>query len=167
MSGTQGTLHLVCGKIAAGKSTLCRTLADAPAHVLISEDAWLAGLHGPRMRSVKDYVARSAELRNVMGPHVSQLLRAGVSVVLDFPANTVQTRAWMRDIIETTGSAHVMHFLDVPDEVCLARLQARNASGAHEFAVTESQFRQVTRHFAPPCPSEGFETKRYDGSAAG
>ena len=36
------TLHLVCGKIAAGKSTLANRLANAPATVLISEDYWMS-----------------------------------------------------------------------------------------------------------------------------
>lgn len=39
------TLHLLCGKIGAGKSTLSQQLAANPRHVLISEDAWLATLH--------------------------------------------------------------------------------------------------------------------------
>ena len=38
------TLHLVCGKIAAGKSTLTAELAAQPRTVLISEDFWTARL---------------------------------------------------------------------------------------------------------------------------
>jgi predicted kinase len=35
---TTSTLHMLCGKIAAGKSTLARQLADVPFTVLLSED---------------------------------------------------------------------------------------------------------------------------------
>jgi hypothetical protein len=45
-------------------------------------------------------------------------LGAGLSVVLDWPANTVAGRAWMRGIFEAAGAEHKLHFLDVPDEVC-------------------------------------------------
>ncbi|KOQ73273.1 hypothetical protein ABW45_17885 [Stenotrophomonas maltophilia] len=39
-NGPAPTLHLVCGKIGAGKSTLSQQLALKQRHVLISEDAW-------------------------------------------------------------------------------------------------------------------------------
>src|SRR5581483_2032351 len=83
-----GTLHLVCGKIAAGKSTLCTRLAAAPGTVLISEDYWLKRLFGEEMKEVADYVRVAARLRAPMGAHVADLLKTGVDVVLDFPANT-------------------------------------------------------------------------------
>jgi predicted kinase len=52
---------MVCGKIGAGKSTLTRQLAQEPATVLISEDAWLAALYPGEIRELPDYVrARAA-----------------------------------------------------------------------------------------------------------
>lgn len=154
-------LHMLCGKIAAGKSTLAAQLGRAPGTVTLSEDAWLAGLFADEMTSVAGYVRCAARLRGVIGPHVADLLAAGVSVVLDFPANTVETRAWMRGILDRTGAAHRLHLLEVPDAVCLARLRARNAGGAHPFAVTEAQFHRVTAHFEPPRPEEGFAIERH------
>ena len=156
MAPTSPKLHLVCGKIAAGKSTLTAKLSESQRTVLIAEDAWLAALFSEEMASVADYVRHSAKLRRIMGPHVSALLTAGLSVVLDFPANTRETRDWMRGILELSNAAHELHLLDVPDEVCLARLRARNAGGDHPFGVNEAQFRQVSKHFRPPTPDEGF-----------
>ena len=151
------TLHLICGRIAAGKSTLATNLGRRDGTVVIREDEWLAGLYGDRMSSIQDYLRCTALLRGVLGPHVATLLDAGLSVVLDFQANTVEARSWMRGILDRTGAAHVLHLLDVPEEVCLARLKARNAAGDHPFAVTEAQFHQISRHFVPPRPEEGFE----------
>ena len=156
------TLHLVCGKIAAGKTTLTRKLSEAPGTVLIAEDAWMASLFKDELRELPDYVRCSARLRAAMGPHVADLLRAGLSVVLDFPANTVASRSWMRSIFEAAGAAHRLHVLDVPDEVCKARLRDRNAGGGHEFAVSEAQYDAFTRHFAPPTAVEGFEMLVYE-----
>ena len=149
-------LHMVCGKIGAGKSTLTRRLADAPATVLISEDAWLAALYPGEIVDLPDYVRTSTRLKQVMAEHVVALLAAGVSVVLDFPANTVSSRAWARGIFEKAGVAHRLHFLDVPDEVCKARLRARNASGEHPFETTDAEFDLITRHFVAPSEAEGF-----------
>ncbi|MFY1708983.1 AAA family ATPase [Tritonibacter scottomollicae] len=157
MSQSHPMLHLLCGKIASGKSTLAAQLAAQDATVLLAEDAWLHGLYADQMSSPADYVRCSASLRAVIAPHVAALLEAGVSVVLDFPANTVATRAWMRDLLTQTGAAHQLHLLDVSDDTCLARLRRRNAAGNHAFAATEAQFHQFTRHFAPPTPQEGFD----------
>ncbi|MEM8729521.1 MAG: ATP-binding protein [Pseudomonadota bacterium] len=150
------TLHMICGKIASGKSTLAGRLGKSEGTVLVSEDDWLDALFGKEIKTPRDYVACAAKLRRIMGPHISALLTAGVSVVLDFPANTVETRAWMRQILEATEAEHKLHVLDPPDAVCLTRLKARNVSGDHAFAATEAQFREFSRHFVRPAPDEGF-----------
>src|SRR3954465_5882621 len=134
-----GMLHLACGKIAAGKSTLCARLAARPGAVLISEDFWTKRLFGEEMRGVADYVRVSAKLRSAMGPHVAGLLGTGVDVVLDFPGNTRATRAFWPAAAAAAGAGLILHWLDVPDEVCRERLRRRNAEGAHDFAgVTDA-----------------------------
>lgn len=156
-----GTLHLVCGKIAAGKSTLCARLAEGPGTVLISEDFWTSRLFGDEMREVSDYLRVSARLRAAMGPHVADLLKAGVDVVLDFPGNTRATRAFWREAAEAAGAGHILHWLDVPDEICRARLRRRNAQGEHEFAgVTDAEFDLITRYLEPPTAEEGLTVIR-------
>ncbi|MDV7144979.1 ATP-binding protein [Tropicimonas sp. TH_r6] len=148
-------LHLFCGKIASGKSTLAAQIACEGA-VSIAEDAWLEGLYADQMKTGADYLRCSAQLKTVMGPHVSSLLNAGLSVILDFPANTVEQRAWMRDVLAQTNAAHQLHVLDTPDEICLARLAHRNATGEHPFAVSEEQFRRFSSHFVRPAADEAF-----------
>ncbi len=161
MSRIPPTLHLVCGKAAAGKSTLTARLGQAADTVVIAEDDWLAALYGDQMTAIADYVRCAARLRRAMGPHVVALLRAGVSVVLDFPANTPDARRWMRGLAEAAGAAARLHYLDVPDALCKARLRARNAGGDHPFALTEAQFDQLTRHFVPPAEDEGIPILRH------
>jgi predicted kinase len=155
-----GTLHLVCGKIAAGKSTLTRKLASEPGTVLIREDEWLARLFPGEIASLPDYVRCSGRLRDAIGDHVMQLLKAGVSVVLDFPANTPATRGWMRGIWENAAAPHSLYVLDVSDEECKARLRRRNEEGAHEFQTSDEQFDAITKYFVPPSPDEGFNIIR-------
>jgi predicted kinase len=156
-----GTLHLACGKIGAGKSTLCAALAARRGAVLISEDEWTKRLFGNEMREIADYVRVSARLREAMGPHVTRLLGTGLDVVLDFPGNTKATRALWREAAEAAGARLVLHWLDVPDEVCRARLHRRNAEAAHEFAgVTDAQFDLITSRFEPPDEAEGLALVR-------
>ena len=150
-----GTLHLVYGKIAAGKSTLCERLARQRGTVLISQDQWMVRLYPDEIRSIPDMIAYSARLREAMGGHVADLLREGLSVVLDFPANRIDWRRWMLDIAEEAEAPHVLHMLDVPDEVCKARLKARNEAGKHEYVVSDEVFDTVLSRIQPPDEAEG------------
>ncbi|WP_236528118.1 AAA family ATPase, partial [Pseudomonas syringae] len=38
-------LHLLCGKIASGKSTLAKSIATKHSAILLSEDQWLSRLY--------------------------------------------------------------------------------------------------------------------------
>lgn len=75
---------------------------------------------------------------------------------MDFQANTIEARNWIRSILEQTEAAHTLHVLEVPDEICIARLHKRNAKGDDAFAATEEQFRQITKHFVAPSEEERF-----------
>ncbi|PQV49360.1 ATP-binding protein [Paraburkholderia sp. BL21I4N1] len=155
-------LHMVCGKIASGKSTLTARLAETQRTVLISEDGWLAHLYPDEIHTLTDYVRRAARLKTVLSGHIQSLLAAGISVVLDFPFNTIDTRAWGHSLARSAGCDHRLHYLDVSDEICKARLRARNASGEHPFETSDAQYELITRHFVPPTPGEGFELVVYD-----
>src|SRR5262245_33587301 len=150
------TLYLVCGKIAAGKSTLARRLAAQPATLLVTMDHWMSILFPTENKTIEDFARLSARLRAAMGPHVVDILRQDVSVVLDFPANTVKWRSWMRSLITEANVAHELHVLDVPDMICKSRLRKRNESGEHQYQVDEATFDLFMKYFAPPAPDEGF-----------
>ena len=107
------------------------------------------------MRSIADYVRCAAKLRAVIGPHIVEVFNAGRSVVLDFQANTVQSRTWIKGLLAHTLEAHKLHVLDVPDAVCIARLHARIAEENHRFAATETQYWQLPKHFLWPTADDG------------
>ena len=150
------TLHLFCGKIASGKSTLARQIAARPATLLVSEDHWTSHLFADEMKTIDDYGRYSWRLRAAMGPHVVAILRQGLSVSLDFQANTVKVRGWMRSLIAEADVAHELHLLDVSDAICRQRLRERNAGGEHPFQVDDATYDLFTRYFVPPDPGEGF-----------
>ncbi len=161
MSNNMPTLHLICGKIAAGKSTLANKLASEPSTLLISEDDWLSRLYPDEISTIDDYMRCSKRLRQVMGSHVGSLLGEGVSVVMDFPANTVSIREWMKGISDEAGVRHELHFIDVPNELCKARLKKRNEAGNHEFSASEDDFDLITSYFMPPTPNEGLNVSMH------
>jgi predicted kinase len=160
------TLYLICGKIAAGKSTLARKLASRSATLLIAMDHWMSTLYPVENRTLEDFAQLSARLRAAIAPHVVDILRQDLSVVLDFPANTVAWRVWMRSLVRESDVAHELHVLDIPDEVCKARLKQRNRSGDHPYQVSEAAFERFTGYFVPPTPDEGFNLVVHKHDAA-
>ncbi|WP_334011723.1 ATP-binding protein [Burkholderia cepacia] len=102
-------LHMVCGKIASGKSTLVARLASAGPVVAISEDAWLAHLYPDEILSIDDYVRCARRVGNVIADQACAVLQAGVSVVLDVPFNTVAARAWGLAVSQAAGCGHRLH----------------------------------------------------------
>ncbi|EJZ57984.1 kinase [Pseudomonas fluorescens R124] len=151
------TLHLMCGKIASGKSTLAQSLAEQHGALVLSEDQWLSRLYPEQIKSVADYIRCARQIRGVLGPLVIDVLAAGVSVVLDFPANTVADRQWLRGLADTAKVPHCLHYLAVDDDTCRARLHARNALAEHEFAASDEEFDLISSYFQVPESGEELE----------
>ena len=159
-----GVLHLITGKIAAGKSTLSAKLAAETGGLVLAEDHWLATLYPAQITSIEDYRRESERLRAAIAPLIVDLLRRGLTIILDFPANTVASRTWMRGLADEAGITATLHFLDLPDDVCRQRLHARNAAGTHAYQASDAEFDQFTAHFAPPQADEGFDIVRHTES---
>lgn len=155
------TLYLICGKIAAGKSTLARKLAERPKTLLIALDDWMSVLFPTENRTIEDFARYSARMRTAMAPHIISILRQDVSVVLDFPANTVMWRTWMRSLIAQAGVAHELHVLDFPDALCKQRLRQRNADASHPYQVDEETYDLFMSYYVPPSADEGFTIVRH------
>jgi predicted kinase len=119
---TAAKLMFLCGKMAAGKSTLARDLARRENAVLLVQDELLDHLFPREITDIPGFVKYSARLRNALGPHVCALLSNGISVVLDFPGNTRAQRAWFRELFERANAEHELHFVDAADAVCKAQL---------------------------------------------
>ncbi len=150
-------LHLMCGKIASGKSTLANTLATEQKAILLSEDHWLARLYPGEITSVTDYVRCARRIRDVLGPLVTDVLASGISVVLDFPANTRADREWLCNLAQAAQVPHRLHYLEVDEQTCRARLHARNEKAEHDFAATDAEFDLITSYFRAPEADEGLD----------
>jgi predicted kinase len=161
------TLYCIYGNIAAGKTTLARKLAAQHGAVLLCEDEWLVRLEA-EIATFDDFRRHARRLRAAFGPHVIGLLRLGIPVVLDFPANTPNDRAWIRSLFEAANAAHELHVIEAPEEVCRARLRARNETkpeGLYYGFVPEETFEPVTKLMVPPAQAEGFNIIRHDARA--
>lgn len=152
-----GKLLFLCGRMAAGKSTLARELAARENAMLFVQDDWLDALYPNGVINVATFLEYSGRINKLLAPVVTDLLSRGVSVVLDFPGNTRNQRAWFREIIEHAGAAHELHYLDTPDAICKAQLKARSADLPPGTPWTsEADFELISSHFRAPAEDEGF-----------
>jgi|SRR5580704_2320127 predicted kinase len=152
------TLHFICGKAGAGKTTLARELGRTLPVVVFCEDEWLCTL-GYEIRSLEDFQKAASKCRNLIRPLAIELLGLGVSVVFDFAGNTIGGRQWVRAVFEAANADHVLHVIEVSDAECLANIHRRNDEkppGIYWGHVSDETFHAVTAHFAPPQPEEGF-----------
>jgi len=158
-------LHFLCGKMAAGKSTLARQLAEREGAVLLEQDDLLDKLFHGEIVDLAAFGRFSGRVQAALGPHIVSLLSRGVSVVLDFPANTRKQRAWFRQLIDQAAVEHQLHLIVASDELCKRQLRQRSESlGLPPGSkwTTDADFDQVTAYFDPPADEEGFRVVRHD-----
>jgi predicted kinase len=155
-------LHILCGKMASGKSTLAQKLTREHDAVLITEDVWLDELYGSEIETFEYYIKYTRRLRTILFDHVQALLRQNIVVVLDFSANTVRQREWFKKLFEQAGTTHTLHYIVASDELCKKQLKKRsqNLPEGKKF-TTEAEFDRVTQYFEEPLEEEGFDIKRY------
>lgn len=161
-----GTLTFFCGKMGAGKSTAANQLAKQFNAVLLSEDEWLDSLYPDQINTFDDYIKYAARIKPLVKQHVQSILQTGISVVMDFPANTVMQRAWLLSVASEVKAEHEMVYLRVSDEQCLRQIAKRRQEQPERSAFdTEAVFHQVTRYFEAPVQSEGIKLREITSTA--
>jgi predicted kinase len=154
---TPAKLIFLCGKMAAGKSTLAKTLAEQENAVLLVQDELLDRLFPDEITDIPGFAKYSTRLKNALEPHVCALLSKGISVVLDFPGNTKAQRAWFRQLFESANAEHELHYVDASDALCKIQLMERSKDlPAGTPWTTNAEFEAITVYFQPPSEEEGF-----------
>jgi predicted kinase len=160
---TSAKLIFLCGKMAAGKSTLARDLAKQENAILLVQDEFLDALFPGEITDLLGFVKCSSRLKNAIAPHVCALLSRGISVVLDFPGNTKVQRVWFRELIERVNVEHELHFVDASDAMCKGQLADRSKSlPAGAPWTTDAEFAAITAYFQPPSEDEHFNVVRHE-----
>jgi thymidylate kinase len=76
---------------------------------------------------------------------------------MDFPANTVNQRKWLKELISEANAPNELIYLNVSNDICLKQIEKRRIEFPERAIFdTESMFNEVTKYFQAPEQSEGF-----------
>ena len=157
----EAKLYFMCGKMAAGKSTFAKQLARDQNAVLLVQDDFLVALFPGEIQDIPSFVKYSNRLKSALSDHICDLLSRGISVVLDFPANTRNQRQWFRSLFELANVEHELHYVDASDDLCKRQLRQRSeALPAGSAWTTEAEFEAITAYFQAPADDEQFNVVR-------
>jgi predicted kinase len=163
MASERAKLYFVCGKMAAGKSTHARELAQTNNAVLFVQDDFLRYLYPGKILDIEDFVKYSARVRKALASHITDLLSRGVAIVLDFPGNTRDQRKWFRDLFERAGVEHELHYINASDDLCKRQLKQRSqALPPGSPWTTDAEFDAITAFFQAPGGDEKFNVKCHE-----
>ncbi len=159
-------IHLICGPIGAGKTTLAHQLATQHGAVRFSEDEWLSQLFVPDapeglMEQSTEAIAGWAvskypRCRGQIWLLCQQLLPLGIPVVLDGAAANKAQRDLIRQKAVDNNVGFQLHYIDADADTRRTRVMARNVEQGKTWSldVTPGMFEMMESFFEPPIGDE-------------
>ena len=143
-------LILFCGLPGSGKTTLAREIAEETEAVRLCPDEWMTDL-GIDLFDEEFRVKLEVKLWEL----AKELLRNGQDVILENGFWSRQERDDKRRDVENLNVVTEMHFLDVPVEELVRRLEIRNTSGALGVVpLKRENIEKYSRKFEAPDANE-------------
>lgn len=144
----------MCGLPCSGKTTLAKHIEQERAALRLTPDEWITQLFGADIAGEALDAARDP-VEAALWELATRVLTLGVDVILDFGFWAREERDEFRSRATQLGARSEIHFTDVPEDVLLTRLAARNAQlPPGTFRIDEARLRLWSSLFEPPTGDE-------------
>lgn len=159
MATTDGTLHLLVGPVAAGKTTYAKLkIAQSPA-LLLDVDASMVRLFGADPRPpdgvIAWYLERRERCRGLLWDIARSALRCGCDVFLELGLVTRTEREEAYRRAQLDNQTFVVHLIDAPRSVRRERVASRNLTPTeHTQIVPLEMFERASDAWEPPSSAE-------------
>jgi predicted kinase len=148
------TLNLMVGLPCSGKTTLAQKLESEHSALRLTPDEWHVNLFGQDAEE-PEHNARHNRIESLLWKIAGRALVLGINVILDFGFWAREEREDYRLRAKQLGASSEVHFLDVPEEELMRRLEERNSQVSQEsFHIPEKAMKPWIAFFQRPTPDE-------------
>ncbi len=148
------TLHLMVGLPCSGKTTLAQKLERELPALRLTTDELHIRLFGQDAEE-PEHDARHSIIEAMLWNIASRALELGTNVILDFGFWAREEREDYRLRAKQLGASSEVHYLDVPEDELLRRLERRNSRPSQEsFLISEKAMKPWIVFFQKPTLDE-------------
>ena len=138
----------------SGKTTLARRLEQEYSALRLTPDEWQVRLFG-QDATEPEHDARHSLIEAMLWNIASRALELGTNVILDFGFWAREEREDYRLRARQLGASSEVHFLDVPEEELMRRLEERNSQPSQDcFYISAEMMKPWIEFFQRPTPDE-------------
>ena len=156
------TLHLICGRAGAGKTTYAKILEKKTGAIRFTKDEWITKLYGRNLSSDQwsDY-EKCCYL--VISELVQPILKHEIDVILDYGFWYKHERREAKDLASSCNALCLVHYLNTSDETRKQRILNRNKTiDESSVTITDEDFHMQLDWFEEPVENEGISVNKID-----
>ena len=148
------TLHLMVGLTCSGKTTLAQKLEHELPALRLTVDEWHIRLFGQDAEE-PEHDARHSLIEALLWNIAGRALELGTNVILDYGFWAREEREDYRLRAKQLGASSEVHYLDVPEDELLRRLEKRNSRPSQEsFLISKEAMKPWIAFFQKPTLDE-------------
>ncbi len=148
------TLHLMVGLPCSGKTTLAQKLEHELPALRLTLDVWHIRLFG-QDADEPEHDARHRLIEALLWNIAGRALELGTNVILDYGFWAREEREDYRLRAKQLGASSEVHYLEVPEDELLRRLEKRNSRPSQEsFLISEEAMKPWIAFFQKPTLDE-------------